>query len=429
MRAGGSAATSRWGDEARIGLRAMLGINVFWVGLSALSDGLTTLVLPYQMNLVASDASRATALGLVSFVGLFAAMLAQPAAGSYSDWLRPRLRRRGWIGISSLGILIALFGLAYAGSLITVAVMFVLVQLSLSSAQAGQQGLIPDLVPILRRGVAAGWKGLADVGGATIGFVVFGSLLESGGVAPAILAVGALLTFSYLLMVVLVREEAVAEDFKAEVGSRFRLSAIYRIALPRDLVFVRLTAARFLFLLGIFGVGRFLFFFVDERLGLGAGEAGALLGLLALLTVATSVPFGRLADRLGRVVVMRIGIALAAIGVSFFIPAKSVAVVVVGGSLMSFGSAAFSAANWAATTDVVPRHDSARLMGLANVGAAGASAAAGLFGPLIDSADRIFEGSGFPVLFSAAIVSVVAAALTLRRVRENKPGLLKLSAR
>ena len=95
---------------------------------------------------------------------------------------------------------------------------------------------------------------------------------------------------------------------------------------------------------------------------------------------------------------------------------------------MSFGSAAFSAANWAATTDVVPRHDSARLMGLANVGVAGASAAAGLFGPLIDSTDRIFEGSGFPVLFSAAILSVVAAALTLRRVRENKPGLLKLSA-
>jgi MFS family permease len=80
------------------------------------------------------------------------------------------------------------------------------------------------------------------------------------------------------------------------------------------------------------------------------------------------------------------------------------------------GSAAFSTANWALTADVVPTLESARFFGLANVGTAGAAAAAGLFGPLVDLGNAASPGRGYTALFLAASVIFVLSGLTIRRL-------------
>jgi MFS family permease len=402
----------------------MVGISVFWVGLSAVSDGVTTLVLPRQIDSMVPVDDRATALGIVSFVGLFAAMVIQPLAGLVSDMTRIRHLRRGWIGLSTVAVLISLLGLGLAMSLGAVLFAFLAIQMAVSSAQAGQQGLIPDLVADEDRGLASGWKGFADVGGSTIGFVVVGGLLEAAGVAGALAASGVLLVATYVLMVLLGVESRSARTPALTGGSPPQLRNAYRIDFLRNAVFVRVVWARFAFLLGIFGVGRFLLFYADERLGLGTGETGALLGLFALVTVAASPLFGWLADRRGRLAMMRTGVLLAATGIALFIPAASMVPIVLGGSLMGLGSAAFGSGNWAATTDVLPTKEAGRFMGIANFGTAGASAAAGLFGPLIDAVDRISSVSRFDALFVFAIVSVAASAMAISRTREAEPGNL-----
>lgn len=71
-------------------LQVLFGISVFWLALSLLFDGLTALVLPRYL-LGQADQSRATTLGLLTFVGLLAGMLVQPVAGAWSD-------RRGHAG-------------------------------------------------------------------------------------------------------------------------------------------------------------------------------------------------------------------------------------------------------------------------------------------------------------------------------------------
>jgi len=83
------------------------------------------------------------------------------------------------------------------------------------------------------------------------------------------------------------------------------------------------------------------------------------------------------------------------------------------GSLLSLGSAAFTGANWALTADLAPKEEAARFFGLANFGTAGAAAAAGLFGPLMDGANRLAPGSGFPLLFLAATASFLASLCAL----------------
>ena len=271
--------------------RLLFGISIFWLALSVLFDGLNTLVLPLQLGVLASQNNQATLLGLFTFFGLLAGALVQPIAGSISDQLQPRLGRKGFIGIGLLLSLISLFFFAAVQSLAGILLGYCAVQISASIAQAGQQGLIPDLVEEKRRGLASGMKGFMDLTGAMLGFVILGQLLGSGLVLIAVGVIAALLVIAYALAVLLTPEDKMQRDLPARAKLP-ALTQIFRLDLTQQTAFVRLMVARFLFLLGIYVTGRFLLFFVAERLGLSeaqaAEQAGILLAALALITILAS---------------------------------------------------------------------------------------------------------------------------------------------
>jgi len=405
-------------------LRFLLGINVFWLALSMLFDGLSSILLPAHLLGTLGEASVATTLGIITFAGLFIAMLVQPVAGLFSDRLRPRWGRRGTIG---LGVLLTLAGLALFGAgrtLLLILAGYVLVQVAASIAQAAQQAFIPDQVEKEARGVASGVKSLMDLGGALLGFALLGSVVEAAGIDAALLALAAILLMTFLLTVVLVREPTAAEAPVARPPARGTLRRAFQIDLRRHRAFVWLVFSRFLFLLGTYAVGRFLLLFMAERLNLAPGqaaeEAGLLLGILTLATLVATVPAGILADRFGRLPLMAAGGLLSAAGVLPLIWADTALEIALFGSLMSLGSAAFASANWALTADLVPDEEAARFFALANFGTAGAAALAGLFGPLVDAADTILPGAGFPFLFMAATVALLASTAALRPLAASR---------
>ena len=425
--------------------RLLLGISVFWLALSVLFDGINTLVLPLQIGTLASQNNQATFLGLLTFAGLLAGALIQPIAGTLSDQLQPVFGRRGFIGIGLVLSLISLFLFASMRSLTGLMLGYIAVQISASIAQAGQQGLIPDLVPESRRGLASGLKGFMDLTGAMLGFVILGTLLGSRGVMPAVGAIAAILVSAYLLAVLLTPED------RLPLGQAVKLEAfspgqVFRFDLPQQTAFVRLILARFFFLLGVYATGRFLLFFVADRLGLSeeqaAQQAGTLLAGLALITILASPFAGWLADRVGRLPLMIAGALLSGASALLLIWAETAGQILLFGGLMSLGSAAFGGGSWALMADLVPKQRSARFFGLANFSTAGAAAAAGLFGPLIDGVNRIFPGAGFSVLFLSACIAFLASALPLRtsllhingeqdenkrKIRPDTPGLAVVS--
>jgi MFS family permease len=396
-------------------LRLLLGISLFWLALSILFDGLTTLVLPYQMLRLASDAHKATLLGLLTFVGLLVGLLVQPPAGALSDHLRSRWGRRGLIGIGVAFILagLALFGAAQDLAMLLAA--FVLLHGAAGLAQAAQQGFIPDLVTPPQRGLAAGFKGFMDVGGALLAFLVLGQFLGAGQLGAALLSLAVAVIVTFALTVALVRE---VPRPAAPPATGVRLADAFRLDLRRHRAFAGLVAARFLFLLGTYAVGRFFLFFVADRLGLppdrAAEEAGTLLAILTLMTVAAVVPAGWAADRFGRLPLMQVGAALSAAGTLALIAAGDAWHILLAGGLMALGSAAFASANWALTADLAPPAEAARFFGLANIGTAGAAAMAGLLGPLIDWVNLRSPGTGYAALFVVAGLATIASLLPLR---------------
>jgi MFS family permease len=412
-------------------LRLLLGISVFWLALSVLFDGVNTLVLPLQLSEVANENNQATILGLLTFVGLLAGALIQPIAGTFSDRLHPRLGRKGFIGIGMIFSLAALMFFAAFQSLAGALLGYLAIQISASIAQAGQQGLIPDLVGEDRRGLASGMKGFMDLSGAMLGFVLLGQLLGSGDSSRAIAAIAIILVVAYLLAVFLTPEDKAHKDAGVKAGAA-SWRGIFRLDLAPQTAFVRLILSRFLFLLGIYGTGRFLLFFVADRLGLPPGQAaeqaGSLLAGLALVTILASPLAGWLTDRLGRIPLMIGGAILSAVSALMLVWGDRAGEILLFGSLMSIGSAAFASGSWALIADLVPKDEPARFFGLANFSTAGAAAAAGLFGPVIDGMEKTFPGTGFSALFILAAISFLASALSLnkalyeedRRKYENK---------
>jgi MFS family permease len=397
--------------------RVLIGISIFWLPLSLLFDGLTVLVLPAHLLAITDGAQTATKQGLITFVGLLAAMLIQPVAGLYSDRIHTQWGRWPFLATASGMSIVALILFGISNHFLTILVTFTLVQMAASAAQAAQQGFLPDLIPGQRRGTASGLKNFMDITGATIAFIALGQLLAGGRIWPALIAMGLVVLLFLPVIALLVRERPPVEP---AVRPAHRLADIFRLDVRQHRAFVGVVLARFLFLLGTYGIGRFMLLFVSARLGLDVGgsseQTGSLLAALTLMTALAALPGGWAVDRFGRVSLMLLGATVSAVGAILFGMAGSALQMLLFGTLLALGSAAFSTGNWALAADLAPKGEAARFLALANFGTAGAAALAGLFGLLIDLGNRLEAGAGFTALFAATTIAFVGSALVVRWV-------------
>ncbi len=425
------------------GVGLLIGVNLLWLPLSMLFNSLQSLVLPNYVPLYHSPLKQATTLGLLLFVGLAAGALVQPLVGIASD----RLRRIGWLGrrtpfilVGALLTLALLAGFAFANSLLTLALAYIGVNIAAGVTQAGAQGLLPDLIPTRQRGSAAGLKSLLELTGSVVGFSVAGMLIRQGRPAGVALAIGIALAIATLLTLAFVREGradaassaavAVVADLAAppapatstapspvsglaQIASQERLAELGAPSQngPTDArsIWARVLVSRLFFLLAVYGVGHFLLYFVRARLGLGPSSAEVTSGLLTVLTLVTALVGlggGFISDRVGRLPVLWIAGAASAIGVALLIPAHTLPMVYLGGAIMSLGSGLFASANWALAADLAPVGKGGRFFGLLALATGGASALAGLLGPLVD-----YEG--YNALFAVAAVFFIAGVVII----------------
>lgn len=374
--------------------RQLVAVSLGWLGISMVSDAVPAVLLPHL--LLRGGQTEATTLGVVTLLGIALAAGVQPFAGAWSDAVG-----RWPIIVAGVGVVVV--GLALMLAPHTVVPGAVVSLLGVGLCQAGHQPLLPEFIPHRLRGRASGIKSALDVTGAMMGFLLLAALLGSGAPVAAVVLLAALFAAPFAIA----RLALSSDRCRPSVPAR----DAYRRGGPLPAGFVPLVAARFFFLVGIYAVGRFLLLFIAERLGLppdaAAEQAGIALAFLAAITVAASLPLGWFADRVGRRALMLAGGAFAAVGIAVLPAAGSIPAILAGGALMALGTAAFSAASWAALTDLTPPVDAGRLLGLANFGTAGAAAAAGAFGVLIDAGNVGGAANGYLFAFE------IAAACTL----------------
>jgi maltose/moltooligosaccharide transporter len=263
----------------------------------ALALGISVLTT-YAPLLLGEATSSAGAIGVaIGAEGAFALFLPL-LVGSLSDRTRTRLGRRipyALVGVPLLvaPLVILPFAHGYAETMALVSLFFV----GYFVYYPPYQALFAELVPAAQQGSAQGWQGVMRGLGLGAALVGGGLLLTVWTPLPFVLAAGAVV----LATVVLVREVRGRERER-----RLTLVAAPTVPGPGVLRLIRersdvraFVAANALWELSFMGLKTFIVLFVVKGLGESVGTASAVIGVVAGAYVVASFGAGRLADAVG----------------------------------------------------------------------------------------------------------------------------------
>jgi MFS family permease len=355
--------------------------------------------------------SKEATLGLVTGVGAFVAMVANPVLGAFSDRTRGRFgRRRPWV---ALGALVSVGGLALLSGSQVVALMvlgWALVQLGANGSLAAIMAAIPDRVPRTQRGVVGGTVALAQTLGALVGV---GVASATGEWAVGYLAVAVFVVLASLPYVLGGRDEPVVRVPAFSWGGFLRGFWVS----PREHPdFAWAWLVRFLVQLGNALGLVYLYYFLQDRVEYADPESGVfvLTVVYAVSSVLTTVTSGRISDRIGRrkvfIVVSGVVMALAATALAL-VPVWPM--VVAGAVVLGAGFGVFTAVDYAVMTEVLPNaEDSGRDLGVINV----AASLPQVFSPVLAGA-LVSSGAGYPGLYLLSALATLAGALAVGRIR------------
>lgn len=413
-------------------------LSIYGLALSMAASTLDPPVYTAKVNqLVSDDSWRNTVLGLITFGGLLVAAVAQPIWGAISDRTTSRWGRRiPFLVGGSLVNLILFSLLALAGHLWRLAAIVLFIQLTSNAVQGAYQGLIPDNVPSTQLGMAAGVKSLAELPAIVVGPLTAGMILgiSSWSVTTRALVAVSVLQTIYLAvtLVMLWRAKALPgirlnpdpgmaqrDSLWQAIRNTFRID--WRDS--SDLRWWLLN--RFLFWFALLTLRSFLINYVEQVVGLSAEEAqrvtGILSSVLGILTFLIVLPSGHLADRVGRRSLLTVAGVVAAVGAGVLLAARSLPLMFVAGLFVGLGGGLFITSSWALATDLVPKAEAARYLGITNLATAGGSAAARLTGPLIDALNRSFSSNtlGYVCAYALGGLFFVLSSWAIRHVSRN----------
>ena len=193
-------------------------LNVNWFALTTRSQVLTPLVIPLLVQQFVGEANKGSALGTMRLWALMAAVLIQALMGMLSDRSASRFgRRRPFIVVGVILEVIVILSIGLTGQMEGMPGYWVLFGLYVFSmigsniSHAATQGLIPDLVPDEKKGLAAGIKAMLELPLPLIfaSFVIAG-MIERGNMWGALISLIAVMIVAASLTM-LVREEPLTE--------------------------------------------------------------------------------------------------------------------------------------------------------------------------------------------------------------------------
>jgi MFS family permease len=423
--------------KRRLGPKQLILLSSFWFGLGYLMQPLGGLILPKMVE----HLTRPTTLHLgfvslpvdintyVSFLESFGALFAvvwQPAIGALSDRSRFAVgRRRPYIALGVLGDVLFLSILAFATSYWFLLVVYILFQIASNTAQGPYQGMLPDQVPDDQRGEASGYYGGFNLLGTIVGFLVVGSILmPQGQLRAATLSLAVVIGVTGAIVVFCVPDVRTTSQAEQRLARTMVLSFAIDARRYRD--FAWLMVSRLFFLMAPVGVTtyalNFLHFTFNLKDGKDALYASALQAAVVIFATVMAFTAGFLSERWGRKRLIAAACLIGALGTGLLVTAPTIPLVLLYGVIVGIALGIFLSVDWAFMTDLIPKAEAGRYMGVSNIATASAGVIARpILGPIIDvfNNDRT-SVVGYRVMFGIVTGFFLLAWLTLQPVREIK---------
>ena len=379
----------------------LLAVTAYWLAITVLWGAFTFSVIP---RLVESKGVLGSsthplaglAIGVVTTAGVLIAILVQPTMGAISDYTRTRLgRRKPYIlaGTAMDLIFLSLAALAFWNQAYWPFVGAVaLLQFSSNFAQGPYQGYVPDLVPAKQVGVASGLLGAANIAGNLLGpglailfIVVLPDQLHFPQVALGVFAAIALVEVTTMLITVIWVPDHPAPESRLSLVERAKSAWGTDILQHRD--YVWLLVSRLFVLTALVSLQAFAVFFLENAHGMSPNDAQRMqfpvIIAVAISALLAAVPGGYISSRVGRKPVLYVAIALGLLG--------------------------------ALMTDIIPKAESGRYMGISNIAVASAGPIASTVGGIVVfvAVTVLANAAGGPGLAYRAIFVVMALELAI----------------
>lgn len=408
-----------------IELAGYVKITIFGFALNALWNPMSTIIMPLLVLKFIEDAQKNTYLGLVSFIGLFLAIIVQPIAGAASDrygfiWGR----RRPYILVGSLFSVIFLLSLGLVNSFLWLLISYCLLQVSSNIAHGPWQGFIPDKVAVNKRGIASAVKGILELLGAATGIYLSGYFLsmrfsveEELKIFYAVGVIAVIIAGAMIVTLLLVKESYCVINRRMEILSVLRNTFKIDISKNRDFIFYLLS--RLLFLMPLLVLRTFGLYFLKDVIQIAdpVSVASDLMVAVVIALLLVIYPAGYLADKIGRRTLVVFSALVSVAGFLILLSFNTYFFIMAAGVLIGIANGCFMSANWALATDLAKKTEEARYLGLTNFATAGATVLAAATGPLTDIINGYRTGLGYYVVLSICVVCLIASAILVLKIR------------
>jgi MFS family permease len=425
--------------KAALRLGQLLAVSAYWLAITVLWGAFTFSVIP---RLVESPGVLGSsthplaglAIGFITTAGVLIAILVQPTMGSISDHTRTRLgRRKPYILAGTIADLVFLSFAAWAfwnQSYWAFVAAVVLLQFSSNFAQGPYQGYIPDLVPSRQVGIASGLLGAANIAGNLLGpgiAILFVAVLP-GVLRFREITLGLFAAIGLVELVTMLITVLFVPDRPGPVTDRSlreRALGAWGTDLLEQRDYVWLLVSRLFVLSALVSLQAFAVFFLENAHHMGPDEAQTAQFPL-ILTVATAallsaVPGGWISSRVGRKPVLFAAIGLGIAGAGIIAIAPAYWMVVVAAVPIGICSGVFLGVDWALMTDIIPKAESGRYMGISNIAVAGAGPIASTVGGVVvfvATSATLGPEAAYRLIFVLMAIELLLGALALRHVRE-----------
>jgi len=367
--------------------------------------------LPARIEVLAPD-GKVGVVALVASSGVIVATVANVLFGALSDMTRTRIGRRiPWMLVGSVGGTAGLLIVASASSIPVLVFGWCVFQFFLNAIIAPLIAMLPDRVPIARRGTMSALYGLGQL---------FGIALIGQIAAPRFLSdpTTGMFIFSFLVLIAgpLVWLIAPEPSNKDQPRVPFSTKSLVKaFAFPmhesRDYYFV--FFGRVFNIIGTYVVMGYQLYIITDYLGASQEEAAGIMSLLGVVQLLGSVVVGTAAGPLSdlfkrRKVFIVGGTIMIAFGTLFLVFVQQPWAMFVFGICNSLGGGVYNSVEQVVSTEVLPETDSsAKDLGFLNVAATGGQAIA----PAVTSAAIAITGTFAPAFIVATGFLAVSGVL------------------
>lgn len=375
-----------------------------------------------KVDSVVPEAQRTSAVALVAGFGAAAAFVANVLFGRLSDRTTSRWgRRRPWIVGGTVVMTLAFVIMALGTNVATVTLGWFLAQIGANATLAPFVATLADQVPKVQRGKIAAALGMAQnigIYGGTLVAQFFQDDLLIMFVGPAVLAIVAMGVYAWVL------PDQVLPGTPERMSLREWVTTFW-VNPRRHPDFALAWWSRFLIVLATFMFTTFRLFYMQDRIGLDAGDAVAAVStgvlIYTLVLIAVSPVAGWISDRTGRRKIFVAGSTLIfAIGTLMLTQAGTVGQFYAVEAILGLAYGIYVGVDLALVVDVLPNpDDSGKDLGVFNMANAIPQTLAPALGGVLLAVNSAVNQNYDLLLWVAGIASVIGALviIPIRKVR------------